>query len=70
MAPVIPSENAFRPLAPVFQEMTSHPRANWRMTPQTIVAQRMRFRSWESAKQARRMTASPIKPVKRSKKSS
>ena len=70
MAPVMPSENDFRALAPVFQEMTSHPRANWRTTPQPIVAQRMRFLSWESAKQARRMTASPMKPVKRSKQAS
>ena len=35
-----------------------------------IVDQRIAFRFRERAKQARRMTASPMKPVKRSKEAS
>ena len=70
IAPVIASEKDFRASAPAFHEMTSHPSANCRMTPQTIVGQRIAFRFLERANAARRMTASPMSPVKRSKQAS
>src|SRR5207249_2996587 len=68
--PVTPSEKLFNSLAPIGQEITIPASANCSTIPQTTVAQRMRERLRDRSVAKAMITARPMRPVKRSTRSS